>query len=153
MGKKQKQTVEKVVGYSKKLDEIEELIYTNEVISKNMVMHAMEFYGIEQQELDEHIKQGTKDKRQAEKFATSQTFKHYVRDWADEGLKERNEAFPCILSTLESIKAESAKSTPLKVLLPGSGVGRLGHDVANIGGMYHQFMTPYPFLSLKQALK
>jgi hypothetical protein len=127
--------LENVVGYTNKLDEIEELIYVNAAVAKSMALHAMKFYGIDQAELDEHVKQAEKEKRQPDKFATAQTLKHYVRDWADEGLKERNEAFPCILSTLSDIKAESAGSAPLKVLLPGSGVGRLGHDVANLGGM------------------
>ncbi|KAF1828233.1 N2227-domain-containing protein [Decorospora gaudefroyi] len=133
MGKKQKQMVQKVVGYKKRLDDIEELIYKNDAVCKSLVMRAMEFYGIEQKELDEHLKQSTKEKRQADKFAVSQSLKHYVRDWADEGIKERNEAFPCILSILETLKAGSTKRTPLKVLLPGSGLGRLGHEVANLG--------------------
>ncbi|KAI4942760.1 hypothetical protein J4E91_009679 [Alternaria rosae] len=134
VGKKQKKTLENTVGYTKKLDEVEELIYVNAAVSKSMALHAMKFYGISQEELDEHMKLAENDKRQADKFATAQTLKHYVRDWADEGLKERDEAFPCILTTLSAIKAESAESAPLKVLLPGSGVGRLGHDVANLGG-------------------
>ncbi|KAI4955059.1 hypothetical protein J4E86_006371 [Alternaria arbusti] len=134
VSKKQKKTLENTVGYTKKLDELEELIYVNAAVSKSIAMHAMKFYGISQEELDEHMKRAESDKRQADKFATAQTLKHYVRDWADEGLKERNEAFPCVLSTLSAIKAESAESAPLKVLLPGSGVGRLGHDVANLGG-------------------
>jgi len=128
------QTLENTVGYTKKLDELEELIYVNAAVSKSIAIHAMKFYGISQEELDEHVKQAEGDKRQADKFATAQTLKHYVRDWAEEGLKERNEAFPCILSTLNAIKAESAEGAPLKVLLPGSGVGRLGHDIANLGG-------------------
>jgi hypothetical protein len=147
------QTLEKVVGYGKKLDDIEELISANEAVCKSMVENAMQFYGIDQQELDEHMRQAEKDGRQAEKFAVSQTLKHYVRDWADEGVKERNEAFPCILSTLKSIKAESPKDSLPKVLLPGSGVGRLGHDVANQGGTSFQVSTGVPPLTSNQALK
>jgi hypothetical protein len=128
--------LEKVAGYSKKLNDIEELIYVNEAVCKSMVANAMDFYGISQEELDEHMKQAEKDGRQADKFAVSQTLKHYVRDWADEGVKERNEAFPCLLSILNNLKPQSTESTPLKVLLPGSGVGRLGHDVANLEGSY-----------------
>ena len=95
----------------------------------------MQFYNIDQKELDDHMTRAEKDGRQADRFAVAQTLKHYVRDWADEGAKERNEAFPCILSLLESIKSESSEETKLKVLLPGSGMGRLGHDVANLGGL------------------
>ena len=95
----------------------------------------MQFYNIEQKELDSHIKDAEKAGRTADKMSVTQVLKHYVRDWADEGAKERNEAFPCILSTLSTLKADMKHDTPLKVLLPGSGVGRLGHDVANLEGM------------------
>jgi hypothetical protein len=57
-----------------------------------------------------------------------------VRDWSDEGSKERNDAFPCILSTLQSLGTQTTENKPLKVLLPGSGLGRLGHDIAKLGG-------------------
>jgi SAM-dependent methyltransferase len=94
----------------------------------------MQFYNIDHEELNEHINKATQDGRQADKMSVSQTLKHFVRDWAEEGSKERNEAFPCILSTLESLKASYDSDAPLKVLLPGSGLGRLGHEVANLGG-------------------
>jgi SAM-dependent methyltransferase len=128
--------LEKVIGYQKKLDDIEELIYVNAAVCESMVANAMQFYGIDQVELNEHVKQTEKDGRQADKFAVLQTLKHYVRDWADEGAKERDEAFPCITSILSDLKLKSTEITSFKVLLPGSGVGRLGHDVANLGGQY-----------------
>jgi uncharacterized protein YqfA (UPF0365 family) len=128
------QTLEKVVGYKKKLDEIEALILANAAVCKDIVQNAMQFYGIDQKELDEHMTRAEKDGRQADRFAAAQTLKHYVRDWTDAGAKERNEAFPCILSTLDSIKSESPDGTKLSVLLPGSGMGRLGHEIANLGG-------------------
>ncbi|OAL44678.1 N2227-domain-containing protein [Pyrenochaeta sp. DS3sAY3a] len=134
VGKKQKKTLEKVVDYTKKLDDIEELIYKNEVVCKSIMTNAMQFYNIDQEELNEHINKATQDGRQADKMSVSQTLKHFVRDWADEGSKERNEAFPCILSTLESLKTSHDSDAPLKVLLPGSGLGRLGHEVATLGG-------------------
>lgn len=113
---------------------MEESIYTNAAVCQGMVRHAMEFYNIDQKELDDHMTRAEQDGRQADRFAVAQTLKHYVRDWADEGAKERNEAFPCILGLLDDIKSESPKGTKLKVLLPGSGMGRLGHDVAHLGG-------------------
>ncbi|EUC30501.1 hypothetical protein COCCADRAFT_103718 [Bipolaris zeicola 26-R-13] len=141
-----KSTLENTIGYRKKLDEIERLILTNAAICRDMVQHAMQFYGIEQKELDDHMSLAEKDGRQADRFATSQTLKHYVRDWADEGLKERNEAFPCILSTLESIKSEYPEDTKLSVLLPGSGLGRLGHDIANLGAGFEVTLNEWSML-------
>ncbi|CBX96263.1 hypothetical protein LEMA_P111820.1 [Plenodomus lingam JN3] len=132
VGKKQKQILERVVQYTKKLDDIEELIYTNEVVCKSIVATAMQYYHITSRELEDHVKEAEKAGRQADKTGVSQTLKHFVRDWADEGSKERDEAFPCILSTISSLKDSSPGLK--KVLLPGSGVGRLGHEIANLEG-------------------
>jgi hypothetical protein len=97
-------------------------------------MHAMDFYEIDQKELDVYIKQAEKEKRQADKASPVQALKHVVRDWTNEGLKERDEAFPCILETLSELSARRAGSSSFaKVLLPGSGLGRLGHEVASLG--------------------
>ena len=126
------------MDYNKKLDDIEELIYENFMLCKGIVFNALAFYGIEERELDEHVKDAEKNGRQADRISVSQTLKHYVRDWADEGVKERNDAFPCILSTIANLKARSTDDGPLKVLLPGSGLGRLGHEVANLGGRSFQ---------------
>lgn len=94
----------------------------------------MAFYAIGQKELDAHIKEATKSGRIADRTSTSQTLKHFVRDWADEGTKERADAFPCILSTLTTLKTRAASEAPLQILLPGAGFGRLGTEVAQLGG-------------------
>ncbi|KAL6709946.1 hypothetical protein ACN47E_000731 [Coniothyrium glycines] len=134
VGKQQKKTLEKVVKYTQKLDDIEALISTNSAVCESISAHAMLFYNIDQKELDEHIKLATDTGRRGDKMSVSQTLKHYIRDWADEGAKEREEAFPCILTTLKTLQAENASATPLKVLFPGSGLGRLGHEVASLPG-------------------
>lgn len=93
----------------------------------------MASYAVDQKELDSHIKEAEKTGRSADRISTSQTLKHFVRDWADEGSKERADAFPCILSTLANLKTRAASEAPLRILLPGAGVGRLGTEVANLG--------------------
>ena len=138
-----------MVGYNEKLDEMENLIRINAAVCQGMVHHAMRFYSIDQNELDDHMTRAEQDGRQADRFAVAQTLKHSVRDWADEGAKERNEAFPCILTMLSNIKSESSERPRLTVLLPGSGMGRLGHDVANLGGPYRK--TPRTLYSIVRA--
>jgi carnosine N-methyltransferase len=127
-----KQTLEKAVKYRKKLNDIEEHIYTNEVICKAIIAHALAFYDIPQEELTAHIAEAEKANRLADRISPSQALKHIVRDWADEGAKERSDAFPCLLSTLSSLRP-SSPTTPLKILLPGSGLGRLGTEIAALG--------------------
>lgn len=94
----------------------------------------MHFYDISQKELDEHIKDAEKNGRSADRISVGQTLKHFVRDWAEEGSKERNDAFPCVLGTLSKLKEQANVEESLKILLPGSGLGRLGHEVAKLRG-------------------
>lgn len=58
--------------------------------------------------------------------------KHFVRDWVDEGFNERQESFPCVLSALKGVPRTSER--PLQVLVPGAGVGRLAHEIDELGG-------------------
>lgn len=60
--------------------------------------------------------------------------KHFIRDWAGEGGHERA-PFECILDTVSSIKQERNSKHPLKVLLPGAGLGRLAHEIDALGGI------------------
>lgn len=64
----------------------------------------------------------------------AQAMKHFVRDWADEGYNERQQAFPCVLDSLASMSR--TRDRPLRVLVPGSGLGRLAHDIDGLGGEY-----------------
>jgi hypothetical protein len=138
------QTLEKVMNYKQKLDDVEELIYENLMVCKSIVSNAMQFYDVTQKELDEHIKEAERSGRNPDRMSVGQTLKHFVRDWSDEGSKERNDAFPCILSTLQRLGTLTTENKPLKVLLPGSGLGRLGHDIAKLGG-------ELPLIPLKAA--
>lgn len=127
-------TLERVVDYKQKLDDVEELIFENFTICKDIVSTAIQYYGVTQQELDEHIREAEGSGRQVDSYSPGQTVKHFVRDWAEQGTKERTDAFPCILSTLSNLKGDISKGDSLKVLLPGSGLGRLGHDISKLGG-------------------
>lgn len=58
-------------------------------------------------------------------------FGHLTRDWSTEGVKERQAVFPPVLDALEQHFGGSGRGK--KVLVPGSGMGRLASDIADIG--------------------
>jgi hypothetical protein len=122
------------VNYKGKLEDVKSAIVVNVKLCDDIVFSALQFYGIDEQELVEHIREAESSGRHRDSYSAGQALKHFVRDWAAEGAKERNDAFPCILSTISSIKGDLSRDEILKVLLPGSGVGRLGHEVAKLGG-------------------
>lgn len=130
---KAKEILERTVQYTQKLNKNEHLLQKNKDLQDKIVKHAMQFYGIEQAELDQHIKEAKKEGRNPDKVSVGQALKHYVRDWSSEGDAERSDAFPCVLNTLLDL-SKLNQTVPAKVLVPGSGVGRLGHDIHNLGG-------------------
>lgn len=94
----------------------------------------MTFYGINEEELQRHISAAQSSGRLADKISVSQALKHYVRDWTEEGESERKETFACLVKTLQGLFPVRDDESPVKVLVPGSGLGRLGHDIARLGG-------------------
>ncbi|KAF2177219.1 hypothetical protein K469DRAFT_733031 [Zopfia rhizophila CBS 207.26] len=124
--------LESTMGYRKKLIQVEERIFRNEVLCKAIVSHATEFYGIEQKELDAHTKEAEKNNQVADKVSVSQALKQRPR-LGREGIQEREDAFPCILGSLSTLYLDADSSKLVKVLLHGASLGRLGHEVASLG--------------------
>jgi len=60
------------------------------------------------------------------------TLKMLVRDWSEDGQKERDTCYKPILDELERLYPPAIRSSK-KVLVPGAGLGRLAYDVANLG--------------------
>ncbi|KAJ1329796.1 carnosine N-methyltransferase [Microdochium nivale] len=134
----QKAILEAATNYKSKLNTIEHHIATNAALAGRIAAHAMHYYGVSQRELNDFIRAEEVAGRGSERHSVVQALKHYVRDWSLEGGGERDAAFPCILAALEGVhdgrgQREEEKKKALKVLLPGSGLGRLGHEVANLG--------------------
>ncbi|KAL0941334.1 methyltransferase domain-containing protein [Colletotrichum truncatum] len=129
----QKKVLEKTIGYSSKFETAEQLLDLNQDLCNEIVENALEYYGISHKDLAVHSKLKDEAGQLADRVSVSQALKHFVRDWSTSGRGERDDAFPCILSTMESLYPERAEKD-IKVLFPGAGLGRLGHEVAALGG-------------------
>lgn len=127
-----RQTIDDVVQYTRKLNTVEHLFDTNEELTRGILNHGLEHYNISQSELDEFIQNAEKQGKSADRTSVNQAVKHYVRDWAAEGARERV-VFEGILDAISEFKHETKPQTPLKVLLPGAGLGRLGHEIDALG--------------------
>ncbi|PVH99352.1 N2227-domain-containing protein [Periconia macrospinosa] len=137
------------VDYKKKLDDIEALITTNAGLCESIIANALSYYAIEQSELNAYIKEAEKAKRQPDRTSVTQALKHFVRDWSSDGAKERDDAFSCIIHMLHNLGLPKSKNQPLKVLLPGAGLGRLAHEIACLGEEYEVTTNEYsPYINL-----
>ena len=133
--KQQRALLEREIGYGKRFTRVRELIAKNQELCDAVVRNALEFYQVDQGELDSHVEQMKKAGRSADRVSVSQALKHLVRDWSAEGANERDAAFPCISRALSEISAgRSGNDKPLRVVLPGAGLGRLGHEVYQLPG-------------------
>ncbi|KAK7418442.1 hypothetical protein QQX98_003934 [Neonectria punicea] len=135
VSKSQKSLLEHHVQYSKKFTRINDILSQNQELCNRIVQHALGFYGITAQELQKHINDNESAGKKADKIAVSQALKHFVRDWTETGAHERDGPFPCLLKTLtELFPDRDGNAAPVKALLPGAGLGRLGYDIAGLGG-------------------
>lgn len=117
-----------------------------------MVQNALEYYSVGRQELDEHVSKMERDGKKPDRTSVSQALKHFVRDWTVAGgAYERDTPFSCLTSVLEKLFPErDRESDSLSVLVPGSGLGRLGHSISNLGGKaVHCFSKATLFESLQ----
>ncbi|KAI8685282.1 hypothetical protein NCS55_00199100 [Fusarium keratoplasticum] len=132
--KAQRALLEKELQYSKKFARFDTLLTKNQDLCNRIVQNAMGYYEISQDEFQKHAKEIEASGKTADRISVSQALKHYVRDWTEEGASERNGPFSCLIKTLEGFFPERDGAAPIKALVPGSGLGRLGHDIARLGG-------------------
>ncbi|RXW25004.1 hypothetical protein EST38_g854 [Candolleomyces aberdarensis] len=60
-----------------------------------------------------------------------ESLKHFVRDWSEVGKQERERTFAPILNLLSRIEPEQRDRT--RILVPGSGLGRLAWEISQLG--------------------
>ena len=78
----QKRLLERTVGYSSKFASVRDRILKNQRLCHAIVLDALDFYRIDQAELDTHAQQMEVAGRAVDKVSVSQALKHIVRDWA-----------------------------------------------------------------------
>lgn len=131
------QVLEEAAAYSKRLNVNEELIRSNHRLCQEIVRAGLEFYGIGSEELSKYIQATEAQGVGADRISMSQALKYYVRDWSCQGVHERN-TFGCIVDTMRLYAPgrEERAVSPVQVLVPGTGLGRLGYDIVALGGYY-----------------
>lgn len=131
------QLLESTIHYRQKLNNLDHLVDNNGAVCDKIAEQAMGYYQVDEAELAAFVREEEAAGRGPERISVAQALKHFVRDWAAEGLREREAAFPCVLETLGELHPDrlyNASTAPPRVLLPGAGLGRLGYEVASLGG-------------------
>ena len=129
------QTLERTTNYTNKLNSVEDLMLKNADLAEDILAYNLQYYGVSRTELEAFVQEttpnGTANQRKGD---TLYSMKHFVRDWSTEGLHERQATYPCVLQAITKAFPARSQTKPARVLVPGSGLGRLGHEIAALGG-------------------
>ncbi|KAE9983442.1 hypothetical protein EG328_009934 [Venturia inaequalis] len=133
----QKKVIEASTNYKDVFEHATKGWEVNGKLSEEIVIAGLAYYGVTDEELNEFIIKQEEDKEWDNQAAITDAINHYVRDWSDDGLHERGPTFDPILETIKQHFPDRAtrKEGPVKVMIPGQGMGRLPHDVASLGNM------------------
>lgn len=115
------------VGYTKKLRKIDAHIDKNQAVFNQIVEITKAQYGLTYKDFDllKKLQQNTSSSN----YRVVEALGHFVRDWSLQGSSEIKPMLKYIRDHLDSIiPADEAEETC--VVLPGSGLGRVAHEVA-----------------------
>ncbi|KAI0060045.1 N2227-domain-containing protein [Artomyces pyxidatus] len=107
------------IGYTEHFDDQERRVKLNTVLFRRIAENAREAYGYTAGE----------ESSEVHYELVSDFMGHVVRDWSEEGSDERARIFPPIMQALRLGLA--GVEGPKRVLVPGFGLGRLAHEIAN----------------------
>ncbi|KZO93323.1 N2227-domain-containing protein [Calocera viscosa TUFC12733] len=115
------------LGYDEHFDRARRGVEVNALFAQRVAELGRERYALGAQPL------GTEE--EAEFGIVDLAMGHLSRDWSAQGEKEREAVFPPVLSALQAFfgPQAGAEEGGRRVLVPGSGMGRLASDVADLG--------------------
>lgn len=110
------------IGYPAKLDKLKKVTDLNGRVTDSIAALARSEFGLD----GTRSNCGTGDLPRVR-----ESLKHFVRDWSEEGKQERDRIFKPILDVLRTVSAD--ERAKLRVLVPGSGLGRLAWEISQLG--------------------
>ena len=113
------------LDYPLKLGRLEQAMHANSIVTGAIADLAIREVGVNETEVNRKNGEG------GSIFRAREALLHFVRDWSDEGAEERSVIFGPILDVLRSIPEEHRDE--MKVLVPGSGLGRLAWEISQLG--------------------
>ncbi|KAJ7810825.1 N2227-like protein-domain-containing protein [Mycena leptocephala] len=112
------------LGYPAKLDKLAQATNANGKITEAIARLAEKQFDI-----DLPPRGGTS----MDLMRVRESLKHFIRDWSSDGIREREKIFTPILDVLRSVDIDDRATK--RVLVPGSGLGRLAWEISELGFM------------------
>jgi hypothetical protein len=112
------------IGYPKKLDQLGYVTTLNATITDGIAQLA-------QEEFPSLLYQRRLSMVSPDLARVRESLKHFVRDWSEEGARERTRTFSPILDVLNEV--DPSQRAEMKILVPGCGLGRLAWEISQLG--------------------
>lgn len=113
------------VGYLDKLDQIDSQINANQEVFNKIIQHTVDDFGIKYSDIT------SVSESNDNLFKVTEVLNHYLRDW-NHDIKEISPIIDYISTQLSKVVPENEKSNTC-IIVPGSGLGRLAHELALLG--------------------
>lgn len=114
-------------GYSSKLKRIDTGITQNNTTFSAIAEAAKKHYGITYRDLSELSKQKTLKSTSSSNYRVVESMGHFIRDWVDS--TETQPLLEYVQKQLDAIIPQE-KVSKTCIIIPGSGLGRVAHEVA-----------------------
>ena len=112
------------IGYPKKLDQLRNVTALNATITDGIAQLA-------EKEFPSLIYQRSVKMVSPDLVRVRESLKHFIRDWSEEGARERTRTFSPILDVLKEV--DPSQRAEMKILVPGCGLGRLAWEISQLG--------------------
>lgn len=133
------------LGYPKKLDKRDEATVFNSVITDAIASLACEEHKLTD------IPSSREGVDSSDLGRVRESLKHFIRDWSQDGKRERDVILEPILEVMRRERSPSNETQT--VLFPGSGLSRLAWDVSQLGYQATaNEISPFMYLSLQFLL-
>lgn len=117
------------VGYLTKLKKMDTSVQTNQKLLSKVAEHAVDEYGVTYH--DFQVNQ-TSNNTSNSMYRVIEALSHFVRDWTDYGAKETSPMLKYIKTQLDAVIPAKERANTC-VIVPGSGVGGVAHEIAKMG--------------------
>ncbi len=114
------------IGYNEKILKCDSAVALNENLTIAIVRQARAH--ITMKSLPKVINRAS---GQPDLGRVREALKHIARDWSNEGKEEREQTFAPVLEELAKVAPEDRSQ--VHILVPGSGLGRLAWEIAQLG--------------------
>ncbi|ODV62743.1 uncharacterized protein ASCRUDRAFT_74220 [Ascoidea rubescens DSM 1968] len=129
------------INYLKKFDKINKLIDVNSQFLNDIAKDSIDFYNVQKNELRLATFQNSNDN-----FNVIEALCHFQRDWSSLGDVEINPILNYVKKNLNNIVNNNNYRGKTCVIIPGSGLGRIAHELAAAYSSIHFETVEYSWL-------